>query len=70
MFEASLKPKRFERGQSIEGTIVAIGVEVTQPPPRNLMRQRLPERCGSLDPDRGARAAGGCETTVRTANVP
>jgi small subunit ribosomal protein S1 len=28
MFEASLKPKRFERGQSLEGTIVAIGPEV------------------------------------------
>ena len=28
MFEASLKPKRFERGQTVEGTIVAIGAEV------------------------------------------
>jgi small subunit ribosomal protein S1 len=28
MFEASLKAKRFERGQTIEGTIVAIGQEV------------------------------------------
>ena len=28
MFEASLKAKRFERGQTIEGTIVAIGREV------------------------------------------
>ena len=28
MFEASLKPKRFERGQTIEGTIVAIRPEV------------------------------------------
>ena len=28
MFEASLKAKRFERGDSIEGTIVAIGPEV------------------------------------------
>jgi small subunit ribosomal protein S1 len=28
MFEASLKPKRFERGQTLEGTIVAIGPEV------------------------------------------
>ena len=28
MFEASLKSKRFERGQAIEGTIVAIGPEV------------------------------------------
>lgn len=28
MFEASLKAKRFERGQTIEGTIVAIGPEV------------------------------------------
>jgi small subunit ribosomal protein S1 len=28
MFEASLKPKRFERGQTIEGTIVAIGAAV------------------------------------------
>ena len=28
MFEASLKPKRFEKGQTIEGTIVAIGPEV------------------------------------------
>jgi small subunit ribosomal protein S1 len=28
MFEASVKPRRFERGQTIEGTIVAIGAEV------------------------------------------
>jgi len=28
MFEASTKPKRFERGQTLEGTIVAIGPEV------------------------------------------
>jgi small subunit ribosomal protein S1 len=28
MFEASLKPQRFEKGQAIEGTIVAIGPEV------------------------------------------
>jgi len=28
MFEASSKAKRFERGQTIEGTIVAIGPEV------------------------------------------
>jgi small subunit ribosomal protein S1 len=28
MFEASIKPKRVERGQTIEGTIVAIGPEV------------------------------------------
>ena len=28
MFEASIKAKRFERGQTIEGTIVAIGPEV------------------------------------------
>ena len=28
MFEASLKPRQFERGQSIEGTIVGIGAEV------------------------------------------
>ena len=28
MFEASLKAKRFEKGQTIEGTIVAIGAEV------------------------------------------
>src|SRR5215204_1760455 len=28
LFEASLKAKRFERGQTIEGTIVAIGPEV------------------------------------------
>jgi small subunit ribosomal protein S1 len=28
MFEASLKPKRLEKGQTIEGTIVAIGAEV------------------------------------------
>ncbi len=28
MFEASLKPKRFEKGQTIEGAIVAIGPEV------------------------------------------
>src|SRR3954463_226929 len=28
MFEASVKPKRFRRGQTIEGTIVAIGQEV------------------------------------------
>jgi len=28
MFEASLKAKRFERGQTLEGTIVAIGPEV------------------------------------------
>src|SRR5215211_4719864 len=28
MFEASVKTKRFERGQTIEGTIVAIGPEV------------------------------------------
>jgi small subunit ribosomal protein S1 len=28
MFEASLKTKRFEKGQTIEGTIVAIGAEV------------------------------------------
>ena len=29
MFEASVKTKRFTRGQTIEGTIVAIGAEVT-----------------------------------------
>src|SRR4026207_616955 len=28
MFEASLKAKRFEKGQTIEGTVVAIGSEV------------------------------------------
>jgi len=28
LFEASIQPKRFERGQTIEGTIVAIGPEV------------------------------------------
>ena len=28
MFEASIKAKRFEKGQTIEGTIVAIGPEV------------------------------------------
>src|SRR5438094_7771784 len=28
MFEASTKPKRFERGQTVEGRIVAIGPEV------------------------------------------
>ena len=28
MFEASLKAKRIEKGQTIEGTIVAIGPEV------------------------------------------
>src|SRR5207244_13410419 len=28
MFEASTKPKRFERGQTLEGTIVVIGPEV------------------------------------------
>ena len=28
MFEASLQPKRIEMGQTIEGTIVAIGPEV------------------------------------------
>jgi small subunit ribosomal protein S1 len=28
MFEASVKPRRFERGQTIQGTIVAIGAEV------------------------------------------
>ena len=28
MFEASTKPKRFEKGQTLEGTIVAIGPEV------------------------------------------
>ena len=28
MFEASLQPKRFEKGQTLEGTIVAIGPEV------------------------------------------
>ena len=28
MFEASLKAKRFERGETIEGTIVAIGPDV------------------------------------------
>src|SRR5262245_8950058 len=28
MFEASLKAKRFERGQTIEGTVVGIGPEV------------------------------------------
>ena len=28
MFEASVKPRRFERGQTIEGTIVAIGAAV------------------------------------------
>ena len=28
MFEASLKAKRFEKGQTVEGTIVAIGPEV------------------------------------------
>jgi len=28
MFEASIQAKRFERGQTIEGTIVAIGKEV------------------------------------------
>ena len=28
LFEASVKPRRFERGQTIEGTIVAIGAEV------------------------------------------
>ena len=28
MFEASVKAKRIERGQTIEGTIVAIGAEV------------------------------------------
>src|SRR5688500_6376818 len=28
MFEASLKAKRIEKGQTIEGTIVAIGAEV------------------------------------------
>src|SRR6185295_5752046 len=28
MFEASLQPKRLEKGQTIEGTIVAIGPEV------------------------------------------
>jgi small subunit ribosomal protein S1 len=28
LFEASVKPKRFQRGQTIEGTIVAIGGEV------------------------------------------
>ena len=28
MFEASLKAKRFEKGQTIEGTIVGIGSEV------------------------------------------
>src|SRR4051794_9629155 len=28
MFEASLKAKRFDRGQTIEGTVVAIGPEV------------------------------------------
>ena len=28
MFEASIQPRRFERGETIEGTIVAIGPEV------------------------------------------
>jgi small subunit ribosomal protein S1 len=28
MFEASVKPRRFDRGQTIEGTIVAFGLEV------------------------------------------
>lgn len=28
MFEASLKPRQFDRGQSVEGTIVGIGAEV------------------------------------------
>ena len=28
MFEASLKPKRFEKGQTIDGTIVALGADV------------------------------------------
>jgi small subunit ribosomal protein S1 len=28
MFEASIKPKRFEKGQTLEGTIVAIGPDV------------------------------------------
>src|SRR5918995_3576404 len=28
MFEASIQPKRFEKGQTLEGTIVAIGEEV------------------------------------------
>src|SRR5207237_623499 len=28
MFEASTKPKRFEKGQTLEGTIVAIGLDV------------------------------------------
>jgi len=28
LFEASLKAKRFEKGQTIEGTVVAIGPEV------------------------------------------
>ena len=28
MFEASLQARRFERGETIEGTIVAIGPEV------------------------------------------
>src|SRR5437867_3058975 len=28
MFEASTQPKRFEKGQTLEGTIVAIGPEV------------------------------------------
>mgnify|MGYP000278811892 CR=1 FL=1 len=28
MFEASLQARRFERGETIEGTIVAIGSEV------------------------------------------
>ena len=28
MFEASVKARRFERGQTIEGTVVAIGPEV------------------------------------------
>ena len=28
MFEASVKARRFKRGQTIEGTIVAIGAEV------------------------------------------
>jgi len=31
LFEASVKTKRLERGQTIEGTIVAIGPEVALP---------------------------------------
>jgi hypothetical protein len=67
MFEASLKPKRFERGQTIEGTIIAIRAEASLF--HSCMYRRL-HALASASQTVGARIQRACQVACVAAEEP